>query len=265
MNRRVYNVSELRKLIRESSNEFKPVTGKNVEKDNKKNNEEAYKNATKRSKDYDGGVGKKSKQLSDYPDTMNRGMQDIMYDNKLTAKQKADMNAQAKGWLNAEDEKKHKNDESPVEHNEIPGMKERAKKFKKNRETQTTIGLTGRELDPNQVEELRDTMFENRAPKYKFKRTGFLNEDHMLSLIPDEAKVENRKCIMEDARGTQYYVIWHNDMPEYINKTRVNEDVNKIRSLMGFKPQNLQTTGTVRINENKAVEDIMNKVRQLMK
>lgn len=265
MKTRIYNVSELRQLIRESSSEFKPVVGKNVEKDNKKNNEEAYKNATKRSKDYDGGVKEKSKKLSDYPNTLNRGMQDIMYDNKLSDKQKANMNAQARGWLNADDEKAHKNDESPVEHNEIPGMGERAKKFKKNRETQTTIGLTGRELNPDQVEELRDTMFEGYAPKYKFKRTGFLNEEHMLSLIPDEVRVENHKCIMEDARGTQYYVIWHEENPEYINKTQINEDISKIKSLMSFKPKKLETTNSNRINEDKMVEGMMNRVRQLMK
>ena len=40
---RHYNMGELRKVVRESANEFKPVMGKNVPEDNKKINKEAYK------------------------------------------------------------------------------------------------------------------------------------------------------------------------------------------------------------------------------
>lgn len=250
----------------ESSSEFKPVMGKNVEKDNKKNSEEAYKDAAKRAKDYDGGVKEKSKKLAEYPQTLNRGMQDIQYDNKISDKQKADWAAQREGWLNAQDKKNHSKDESSVEHNEIPGMGERAKKFKQDRETQTKTGLTGRELDPQKVEQLRDTMFENHAPKFKFKRTGFLNEEHMLSLIPDEARKDNFKCIMEDAKGTQFYVVWHqDDSPEYINKTKVNEQYDKVHKMMSYKTEKIGTTGKSRINEDAMVGEMMNAMRQLMK
>lgn len=266
MNTKVFKVSDFRKLIREGSDEFKPVMGKNVEKDNKKNNEEAYKNATKRAKEYDGGVKEKSNKLSEYPQTPNRGMQDLQYDNEVPDQFKKDQDARLRGFTSANDEKNHKKDESPVERNEIPGMKERTKKFKQNRDTQTKTGLTGRELDPEQVEELRDTMFENHAPKYKFKRTGFLNESHMISLIPDEAKVEGYKCIMEDAKGTQFYVVWHNDGEhEYVNKTLVNEDMRKIKKMMNFEHKTIQTDRKQRLNENQMVETMMNRMRQLMK
>ena len=266
MEMKTFKIGELRKLVMESSEEFKPVLGKDVEKDNKKNNEEAYKNATKRAKDYDGGVKEKAKKLAEYPQTVNRGMQDIQYDNELPEQFKKDQNARLKGFTSANDEKLHKNDDTPVERNEIPGMKERAKKFKQNRDTQTKTGLTGRELDPEQVEELRDTMFENHAPKFKFKRTGFLNEEHMLSLIPDEARKDNFKCIMEDAKGTQFYVVWHqDDSPEYMNKTKVNEQYDKVHKMMSYKTEKVGTTGKSRVNENAMVEEMMNTMRQLMK
>ena len=42
MSVRQYSVRELRRVIKESSNEFKPVMGRNVEKDNKKINVKAY-------------------------------------------------------------------------------------------------------------------------------------------------------------------------------------------------------------------------------
>lgn len=263
---KTFKIGELKKLVMESSNEFKPVMGKNVEKDNKKNNEEAYKNATKRSKDYDGGVKEKSKKLSEYPQTLNRGMQDIQYDGQAPEQFKKDQAARLKGFTSANNEKLHKNDETPVERNEIPGMKERSKKFKQNRETQTKIGLTGRELDPDQVEELRDTMFENHAPKFKFKRTGFLNEEHMLSLIPDEAKKDNFKCIMEDAKGTQFYVVWHqDDSPEYVNKSKINEEYRKVHDMMEYKTPKTSSSPKARINENDMVEEMMNRMRELIR
>lgn len=266
MSTRVYKVGDLKRLIKEGSDEFKPVMGKNVEKDNKKNNEEAYSSAKKRAKNYDGGVKEISNKLSEYPQTLNRGMQDIQYDGKVPERFKKDQAARLKGYLSADDEKNHKNDETTLQYNEIPGMKERALAFKKNRDTQTKIGLTGKELDPEAVEELRGTMFmESSTPIYKFKRTGFLNEKHMLSLVPDEARVENQKCIMEDARGKQFYVVWHEDGEhEYLNKTKINEDYKKIKNIIGYKSNPIQTTNKQRVNENAMVETMMNKMRQLM-
>ena len=52
-----YSVKELKRVIKESSqNEFKPKLGQNVERDDKKNSQEAYDEAEKRAKNYDGGL-----------------------------------------------------------------------------------------------------------------------------------------------------------------------------------------------------------------
>lgn len=53
-----YKVGDLKRLISESSNEFKAVIGPNVEKENKSNNGKAYSDAKKRAKDFDGGLNK---------------------------------------------------------------------------------------------------------------------------------------------------------------------------------------------------------------
>lgn len=263
MTSRVYKVSDLRRIISESVNEFKPVKGKGVDKENKANNEQAYSEASKNAKNYDGGARKK-KELSEYPNYPNKGMQDLQYDGKVPEIFKKNAAAQMKGYTSANDEKLHKNDESPVEHNEIPKMKERAQQFKKNRDKATLDGLTGSKLDKKEVEQLRDTVFEATAPRYKYKQSVFLNEQHMLVNMPDEAKVEGSKCIMEDANGTTYYVIWHDEKPEVLNKTRVNEQTSKIMNLMGYKSEQIHTTNKQRINENVAVGDMMNKIRKLM-
>lgn len=264
MNSKVYKVSDLRRVIKESANEFKPMKGKGVDKENKANNEKAYSESSKRAKEYDGGP-KKSKELSEYPNYPNKGMQDLQYDNKLPKEFKKNVQAQMKGYTSANDEKLHKDDDTAVEHNEIPKMKERAQQFKKNRDQATLDGLTGRELDKSKVAQLRDTVFESQAPKYKYKRTVFLSEQHMLVTMPDECRVEGYKCIMEDANGTEYYVVWHEDKPEVLNKTAVNEQTNKIMSMMNFKSKEVKTTKQNRINENAVVEDMMNKVRRLMR
>lgn len=51
-----YKVEELKKIIRESQNEFKPKLGASVEADNKRNSDKFYKETTKNVKDYDGGL-----------------------------------------------------------------------------------------------------------------------------------------------------------------------------------------------------------------
>lgn len=56
MSEAIINVKELRKLVSESSNEFKAVIGKGVEDENKKNSGKACSDANKRAKDYDGGL-----------------------------------------------------------------------------------------------------------------------------------------------------------------------------------------------------------------
>ena len=48
MEKQIFKVSEIRNAIKESTTEFKPVLGNNVEKDSKKNNDEAYKESGKK-------------------------------------------------------------------------------------------------------------------------------------------------------------------------------------------------------------------------
>ena len=261
---RVYKVSDLRDIIKESVNEFEPMKGKNVDKENKANNEKAYSETAKRTKSYDGGAKKDKKKSYVYPNTPNKGMQDLQYDTPVPESVKKNVASQMKGYTSAENEKLHKKDETPLDYVEMDGMKERAVQNKKNRDTATEIGLTGRQLNTKDVEKLRDTVFESKAVRYKYKQTVFLNEEHMLVKLPDEAKREGKKCIMEDAKGTTYYVVWHDENPEVLNKTRVNEQANKIMNLIDYKSEPIHTTNKMRVNENAMVADMMNKVRRLM-
>jgi hypothetical protein len=73
------NVGELRKYIKESQNEFKPMIFGADE--TKKTNEKAYSDIKKETEKYDGGLTKDKKSLDGgISATDNKGMHDLTYD-----------------------------------------------------------------------------------------------------------------------------------------------------------------------------------------
>ena len=106
--------------------------------------------------------------------------------------------------------------------------------------------------------------------KLQFKHTQFLSEGHMLSKVPDELKVEGKRFIMKDTADNEYLVEWTAKKPNVtkkINKTQVNEEMNRIKALYGYKSKDYFTTtnSQSRMNENKEFSDMINKARKLMK
>jgi hypothetical protein len=114
-------------------------------------------------------------------------------------------------------------------------------------------------------------MFESKKiTKLQFKHTQFLSEGHMLSKVPDELKVEGKKFIMKDTADNEYLVEWTAKKPNVtkrLNKTQVNEEMNRIKALYGYKSKDYFTTtnSQTRMNENKEFSDMINKARKLMK
>ena len=93
-----YKVGDLRRMIAESSQEFKPIIGTGVESDNKKNNDKSYKDSEKRAKDYDGGLAKEEKKKLQPKEDYNRTTMDynpIVEPDKDT---KERIQAQAEGY-----------------------------------------------------------------------------------------------------------------------------------------------------------------------
>lgn len=264
---REYNVSAIKNAVQESAKEFQPVFGKNVEKDNKEINDKAYKESAKRVKDYDGGV-KEPKKKATYPQSDNKGMQDLEYDNMSPEFAKR-VKSQMKGYVSADAEKKHKDDEfGNAEHTEIEGMGERAKAFKKGKDVASEIGLTGRELDRKDIEGLTKTIFDEskKYPKISFKNTEFINEGHMLTKVPDDFKVEGKQFIMKDKFNHEYLVEWREDEKPYVlSRTKINEQNNRIQQLFNYKYGSTKTTNDIRLSENKNIGDMLGKIKSLMK
>ena len=261
---KTYKVSDLRRIIKESSNEFKPIMGKGVENDNKKINDKAYKDASNSTKNYDGGVKGKNKKSS-YPYTDNLGMQDLEYNN-MNQNFKDNVKSQLKGYVSKDAEDKHKNDpKGNYENNEIEGMEERRKKMKNGKNIAKEIGLTSREIDKKNFENQTSSVFENKMTRIKFKNTTFLTENHMISKIPDDLKVEGKKFMVTDKSNHEYVVEWHKDEPSIINKTKINEQKDRIKHLFNYKRENSNTTNDLRLNEENKITDILGKARSLMK
>lgn len=257
----------------ETKNEFEPVFGKNVPKDNKKINADAYKEIKKEAGNYDGGLTNERKKGEAVTPTNNRGMSDLDYDS-ISKPFKDKVKSQLKGYPSAEAEKLHKNDEfgnAYYDSNNLSkDIADHAKEAKKEKDKSKTDGLVSSKYK-DETEKNSDTMFESKKiTKLQFKHTQFLSEGHMLSKVPDELKVEGKRFIMKDTADNEYLVEWTDKEPNVtkkINKTQVNEEMNRIKSLYGYKSKDYFTTtnSKSRMNENKEFSDMLNKARKLMK
>ena len=264
-------VGELRRVLREG-NESKPVVF-GVD-DTKKTNEKAYSDIKKETEKYDGGLTKKnSKKLGGgISATDNKGMHDLVYDN-ISKPFKDRIKSQMKGYVSKDAEDKHKNDEFgnatfDKDENIYNAAKEHAKAVKQGKDTAAEIGLTGRELNKNDIEKNTETMEESKKIKMlSFKNTKFLSEGHMMTMIPDEFKVEGKRFIMRDGADNQYLVEWTAKEPNVtkkLNMTLVNEQKERMKQLWGYKSAEAKTsTSNFRIQENNEFTDMVRKARKL--
>lgn len=281
---KTYNVGKLRKLIAESSNEFKPVIGDGVESANKTNNGKAYKDAKNRAKDYDGGLmDEKNWARGDAKYEKNDANHTTLGHNpeSATPEYKKRVKAQALGYTSDQemnnkleksgDYSKNKEIFDAITDNEKE-MDDNVKKFKK-------TGLQAREMPDETFD--KETLYESNdgcdmrkmmdklqesvrqmtpnVPVTKpmktiyYKKTEFLTEQHMLSKVPDEFKVNGTKIKMKDKTGNEYIVEWQNNsgvIIEHTNKSGMNESLERMKSLYNYKQEDSQTGHSLRLNEN---------------
>ena len=120
-------------------------------------------------------------------------------------------------------------------------------------------------------------MYESKTQTVRFKRTSFLTEEHMLSKIPDEMKVEGKRFNMVDMNEKTYVCEWTKSqytgkesatVLEYKNPQKVNESIEKMKRLYAFNTGNKETKTTTqsRIYENNdGFANTLNKIRNLNK
>lgn len=96
----------------------------------------------------------------------------------------------------------------------------------------------------------------------------FNGMDSALKLIPESYKVDGNEFQITDGAET-YNIRWDINEATVLraeNKNLINEDMNKIKHLMGFKSQETlgNLKGEERINENSSFTDVWNKTKSLL-
>ena len=267
-----YKVGDLRRMIAESSQEFKPIIGTGVESDNKKNNDKSYKESEKRAKDFDGGL-KAEKEVANLYRKEDANKTTLDYNPRIEADKdfKEKVEAQAQGYT-SKIEKDNKIEKGGAEFDNkgriFKQFKDHADELNKQKEDLASSGLVSKNLP----KEEKNTMYEGLKPKRLiFKHTRFINESQMLSRIPEEYKRDGQVIYMKDAVGNEYIVECEKSSTGYIetnvkgynNKEIMNEQISRIEQLMNYTPGNniASANKNFRINESKAFSDMMNIAR----
>jgi len=106
--------------------------------------------------------------------------------------------------------------------------------------------------------------------RIKFKNP-FNGIDNAKKLIPESYKTDGHEFEMTDGNET-YRLKWESSINEATaltsgNKSQINEDMRKMKHLMGFKSQDTLGTvkGAARLDENKKFNDILGKSKGLIK
>lgn len=255
-----YKVSDLKKLISESSNEFKAKLGDGVESKDKDINGKAYKDAEKRAKDYDGGLQRNEEDWA-------RG--DAKYE-------KNDYNAT---MLDVQPENSTPEFVKRIKDLAIGGDKENEKiynAFKKSgeeiadeKEDECKKGLVGRTRPEGYFKKGSAYKANESLDVARFKKTVFINEAHMKRMIPDDLKVEGKVFKMRDANDSVYLIEWKYNRAvvlEHNNPNGANESTARMKELMNYGTQDTKTTVSTRLNENdEKYAETLNKMRQILK
>ena len=293
----VYKVSEFKKLLAESSNEFKAKLGSGVESKEKEQNGKAYKDAKKRANDYDGGlsneVGEKKAEYK--KEDFNKTTLDYTPDN-ATPEYKKRVHAQVNGYTSEAEKNNGIEKIGDFSENEkiYDELKKSGEEMQDNAKTFKKSGLQAREW-PDEVFD-RENMYESKdgfdmrkmlnhmaqieesvkptnekknVKTIAFKKTEFLNEGHMINKIPDDFKKEGTAFRMKDKCGNTYLIEWKNNKAnilEHSNKEGFNESMSRMQELFDYKTSDTSTNSSDRLNENEEkFSKTLDKMRKIIK
>lgn len=264
----IYSGKEVMRLLNEGIPGYKPIIGGNASNENKKINDESNKDSIKKTsvlkpkQDSSPVIGNKN-QSSDIGN--NKNMLDIQFDvdpgseykdrvkkQVIGDKVNGEVNASNKAFYNA--------------------AKKASDNFTSNKQKVSNSGLTGKEMSVDK----KNTPF-NESTKTKrlnFKNTRFLNEKHMLSLIPENYKKNGNSFIMKDKINNEYLVEWRLDVKSmvsegivlgYKNKDKTKSDFDKIKKLYEYNStkHSGRLTNANRVSENTQVLSGLKRLRDI--
>lgn len=275
-----YSVGELKRIIKESKNEFDAKLGPNVMSDNKRNNEKSYKDAEKAAKDYDGGLRNENK--GELPEKLDGNRTTLDYNPRTEPSKefKDKVDAQAKGYTSKMEMENgiEKAAEFDNDGKIAKNFEDAADKVNKVKRDLAQSGIQGHNLK-DENDKPKNTMYENATPKAKrlrFKNTKFLNESQMLSRIPEEYKVDGQRIYMKDAADNEYLVecvksettgIIETNVLSYSNERLLSEQLDRVNQLFNYETSKdyAPASAKQRIEENSGFKEMMDLSRSLIK
>lgn len=276
-----YTFCELNKILMESHNEFNPRIGDKVESEDKKNSEKAVDDIMKQSKEFDGGITDKKKNINkeDVQD-FNKTTLDVQFASEPGDAYVERVKAQVHGFPSADNEKNSKikedNKSLDFEGNKdfYDAQKEKSKEVNDKEVELKHAGLKARELPKDNFK--NDTLFkENKTMKrLHFKHTVFLSEEQMLKKVPEDYRKADGRFIMKDANGTEYLVecAYNKDFNfgklTVINKTnqnQINEQLDRMRALFDYDSSSYMggTNSVSRKTETNGLSEMIGHVRDI--
>lgn len=275
----LYTISEIKAFITEG-NDFSPKFGKNVQKDNAKNNDKAVDDIMKETDKLEKQAKKeKSKTNSEYIQDLNKTTLDVDFAFEPSKEYKDRVEAQVKGFpskQNMENSKITDNKSLDFEGNKKFYNKQTAKsKIVNDKETDFKhSGLQSRELPKENFK--NQTLYnENKTMKrLHYKNTKFLSEAQMLSKIPEDYKTDGNVFLMKDATGAEFIVECTIDdnfkfakfnVTNKPSKEAINEEFERMQKLYEYKSSdyNVGTTNESRGNENSNISEMLQTVKKL--
>lgn len=273
-NNRTYTFGELRHMIHESANEFAPKFGNNYSNSKEKSeNEKAYSEIAKGVQKFN--VGAQGPQLKNKGASqlaqVNLGMSDLQFDGPVSQSYKERMKANLKGYTSPQEEKNHAKevrgnaqfDDAIAQENE-----KHAADVKAMQDAYSEVGITNNQKKKEDTHRHTTNMSENKKiDTLKFKKVQFISESQMLVHVPDEYKRTGKQFYMQDCKGNKYLVEWHKEpiVDKLLNEEKTTAEMERIKYLFNYSSKPSKTTNALRMNENKEVDNMLNRVRQLMK
>lgn len=254
-NNKVYSFSELRNILNEKKNEFKPKFGNgySLAADGKEN-ENAVEDILKQGKEFDGGLqdNVKRKTNPEGIDDRNKTTLDYDYAYEPSESYKERVKSQVYGYSSKseEDNSKKKDFEKNASFEGNDDFYEKRKETRAKdadaRQEYKHAGLKAHNL-PKDTFKDKTLYTENKKMKrLHFKNTTFLNEEQMLKRIPDDYKVDGNIFLMKDSKGNEYLVeckkdaicegyIHTNVLSHNCGKQVVDEALENFNRLSGYK------------------------------
>lgn len=269
-----YKFGELRRMVQESANEFKPKYGNGFNKSKEESDSrEAYRNIEDDVKNLT--VETPAQKLKNHGKslsaTVNRGMSDLQYDGEVSQSFKDRAKANLEGYTSDLEKKNHSDEahgNATFDDAISKEVQKTARDVKKMQDAQSEVGITNYQKKKEDTHRHQTNIGESkRINLLKFKHVQFISESHMLTHVPDEYKTEGKKFYMQDCKGNKYLVEWH-DKPEIeklLNEEKTKEEFDRIKQLFEYKSKKSTTTVSSRKNEDKKINEMLGHVRDLMK